>query len=304
MKTYVLNSVGYALHIQALKESYYFVPGAKAAHKNKNRDATVDCAISGINMTLQTFITVLKGMRNRMEIKEFETRVIEIIQRTQDVKSFRFYAPEDAEFNPGQYFVLTIKINERDATKHFSFSNSPSEKGYIEFTKRITSSEFSQALNRLTINDWARIRLPFGFFTFEGEYEKIAFLSGGIGITAIRSMCKFSCDKKLSTDIILLYGNSTENDIPFREDFSRMQAENKRLKVIHTLTSSLDENRWKGRTGPINSVMVREEIPDYKERVFYICGPPKMVEALKSILSDELKLDREKIKWEHFLGYD
>jgi hypothetical protein len=32
-------------------------------------------------------------------------------------------------------------------------------------------------------------------------------------------------------------------------------------------------------------------------------GPPKMVDILRAILSDELKLDKEKIKWENFSGY-
>jgi ferredoxin-NADP reductase len=239
-----------------------------------------------------------------MEIKEFETIVIDIIQRTHDIKSFRFSVPEDIDFKPGQYFVLTIKIKGQDAIKHFSISNSPTEKGYIEFTKRITDSEFSNALDKLKKGDWARIKLPYGLFTFEGEYEKIAFLVGGIGITAIRSMCKYVCDKKLLTDIVLIYGNSTEKDIAFYDDFLQMEAENKKLRVVFTLNSPIDKASWKGKTGLITSEMVKQEMPDYEERVFYICGPPKMVDYLRTLLSEELKIDEKKIKWEHFLGYD
>ncbi|MGQ9569581.1 MAG: ferredoxin--NADP reductase [Thermodesulfovibrionales bacterium] len=238
-----------------------------------------------------------------MEVKEFETKVIDVIQRTHDIKSFRFAVPEEINFRPGQFFVLTIKINGKEATKHFSFSISPTEKGYVEFTKRITSSEFSQALDKLKIGDWARLKLPNGFFTFEGEYKKIAFLVGGIGITAVRSMCKYACDRKLSTDIILVYGNKSEKDIAFYDDFLQMETDNKNLRVVYTLTDPVEKHTWKGRIGIINSDMVREEIPDYAERVFYICGPPKMVDHLRSLLFDELKLGKEKIKWEHFLGY-
>ena len=103
-----------------------------------------------------------------MEVKEFETEVIDVIRRAPNVKSFRFSIPEDTEidFKAGQFFVVTIKINGEDAFKHFSFSNSPYEKEYIEFTKRITESVFSQALDRLKKGDWAKLKLPFGFFTF------------------------------------------------------------------------------------------------------------------------------------------
>lgn len=31
---------------------------------------------------------------------------------------------------------------------------------------------------------------PYGDFTFQGEYEKVGMLTGGIGITPLRSMIK------------------------------------------------------------------------------------------------------------------
>jgi len=238
------------------------------------------------------------------EVKEFETKVVEIIQRTHDIKSFRFAVPEDIDFKPGQFFRVTIRIKEQEATKHFSFSNSPTEKGYVEFTKRITNSEFSQALDQLKIGDWAKIKMPYGLFTFEGEYEKIAFLIGGIGITPVRSICKYVCDRKLPTDIVIIYGNKTEKDIAFHEDFSKMAAENNRLRVVYTLDNPIDKTVWEGRIGLINSRMVKEEIPDYLERVFYICGPPKMVNSLISVIHNELKIDNGKIILENFSGYE
>jgi ferredoxin-NADP reductase len=238
-----------------------------------------------------------------MEVREFETNVIEVIKRTSDAKSFRFAVPDDIEFKQGQFFFVTIRINSREVTKHFSFSNSPTEKGYIEFTKRLTESEFSKALDRLKLGDWARIRMPYGIFTFEGEYEKIAFLAGGIGITPVRSICKCACDKKFPTDIVLIYGNKTEGDIVFREDFLAMEAENKNMRVVYTVDNALDKNKWNGKVGFITAEMIREEMPDYDERVFYVCGPPKMVDYLKILLGDDLKINDERMKIERFSGY-
>ena len=234
---------------------------------------------------------------------EFETRVIDVIERTNTVKSFRFGEKPGEGFKPGQFFALTIKIGNADQTKYFSFSNSPTEKGYIEFTKRITESDFSKALDKLKAGDIAKIKMPLGKFTFEGEHEKIAFLSGGIGITPIRSMCKFVVDKGLKTDIVLLYSNRTEDNIIFEKDFEGM-AGRSNLRVVHTLTSpNIDKKVWKGRTGYITDTMIKEEIPDYKERIFYICGPPKMVEGMTSILKDKLALGKDKIRTENFAGY-
>ena len=237
-----------------------------------------------------------------MEI--FETELSEVIQRMPGVKSFRFRPGKEIDFQAGQFFFVTIKTGEGERTKPFSFSNSPTEKGYVEFTKRITASEFSQALNRLVPGDWAKLKLPLGSFTLEGKDERIAFLSGGIGITPIRSMCKFATDRQLDTGIVLLYGNSKPADIIFRQDFEEMAAANKNIRIVHTLTSSdIDKNTWPGRTGYINGQMVAEEIPDFEQRIFYLCGPPKMVEGLTDILKNKLGLTEDKIKTENFSGY-
>lgn len=234
----------------------------------------------------------------------FNTEVIGIVERTSGVKSFRFKSREDAEFEPGQFFFVTLKINDVERTKHFSFSNSPTEKGYIEFTKRITESPFSKTLDNLKIGDWAKIKMPIGSFTLKAEFSKIAFLSGGIGITPIRSICKFATDRKLLTDIVLLYGNNKEEDIIFREDFDGMKAVNNKLKVVYTLTSpDIDKKKWFGRIGYIDDSMIKEDIPDFIERVFYICGPPKMVEGLTAILRDKLNIKEDNIKTENFVGY-
>lgn len=236
-----------------------------------------------------------------MNIVTFETKVIDVIQRTHNIKSFRFVPTKIVDFKAGQFFFVTIKINGEEKTKHFSFSNSPTENNFYEFTKRITDSEYSRALDRIKIGDWARLRMPMGKFVFDEEFPKIAFLSGGIGITPIRSICKFATDKRLTTDMILLYGNRTEEDIAFRDDFSAMQRLNRNIRVVYTLDNPPGE--WKGRAGLINDEMIKEEIKDFAKRVFYICGPPQMVESLAGILKNRLNIAEEHIKIEEFTGY-
>lgn len=234
---------------------------------------------------------------------EFDTELLEVIQRTSGVKSFRFKSKAPADFKAGQFFFVTIKIDGEEAAKHFSFSNSPTEKGYIEFTKKMTGSTFSKALESLKPGDWARLKMPFGAFVFEGEYPKIAFLSGGIGITPIRSICRYVADTGLAADIILLYGNRTEEDITFRADLDALAGANRNFRVVYTLASPPEGGEWGGRTGLIDSKMIREEVPDFPERVFYVCGPPAMVSALKGILRNDLSVSEDKIKIENFPGY-
>jgi len=188
----------------------------------------------------------------------------------------------------------------KELRKHFSFSSSPTEKTHIEFTKKLTDSEFSAALKTLKKGDWARIDAPYGKFTFEGEHEKIGLLGGGIGITPFIGICKFCTDLHLDTKITLLYGNRTEADIAFRKKLEEMEEKNQNLKVVFILTEA--ESGWKGATGLITTDMIKKEIPKYKETVFYTCGPPAMVEIMGNLV-EQLGLPKTQLKREYFTGY-
>jgi ferredoxin-NADP reductase len=230
----------------------------------------------------------------------FEATVKNIIARTSDVKSFRFSRPVDFTYKAGQFIVVTITKGEIKLKKPFSISSSPTEQDFIEFTKKLTGHEYSNALNMLTIGDLVEIDGPHGNFTFEGEYKKLCLLSGGVGITPLRSICKYSTDLKLDVNIILLYGNRTEQNIIFRDDFELMQRQNQRLKVVLTL----DEPgaRWTGESGIITAEMIKRNVSDYMTRVFYICGPPGMLQSITQLL-ESLSVAETCIKTEKFIGY-
>ena len=129
--------------------------------------------------------------------KEFATKVIRIIDRTYNVKSVRFTLPEPVDFMAGQFMFVTLESEDKELSHPLSISNSPTETGFVEFTKKLSQSDFSRHLKQLKPGDEARMKLPFGQFTLQPEFKKIAYIAGGIGITPIRSMIKFACDCKL-----------------------------------------------------------------------------------------------------------
>lgn len=230
----------------------------------------------------------------------FETKIKEIIQRAHNVKSFRLERKRDSDFKAGQFMCVSLKTDNQ-CKRYLSISSSPTEKDYIEFTKKLTQSDFSTALNGLKPGDLLMIQYPLGKFVLEDTHTKIAFLSGGIGITPIRSICKYVVDKRLNADITLLYANHSINDIVFKEDFEVMQKQFLKLKVCHVLSELAPG--FECISGRINGQIIKNEIPDYVLRKFYICGPPLMVESMRKILSDELSLPEENITTENFVGY-
>jgi ferredoxin-NADP reductase len=233
-------------------------------------------------------------------LMKFETKIQEIIPRTADITSFRFPRPADFSYKPGQFFFVALEQGGKELNKHFSFSSSPTETGFIEFTKRLTEHEYSMALKAAKVGDWTRIDGPYGAFTFEGEYSKIALLAGGIGVTPFISICKNATDKGLQSEITVFLGCRTPDDIPFRRELEVMQQTNSKLKLHFVVNQPTPD--WKGAVGIITADMIQKELPDYKDNIFYCCGPPGMVRAMEKLI-DSIGLPKAQLKLEYFTGY-
>lgn len=226
--------------------------------------------------------------------------VKEVIQRTYNVKSVRLEVLADVVYAAGQFLRVSL-LGKDDLKRYLSISSSPTEKGYIEFTKKLTQSDFSTALNGLKAGDKVKVEFPYGKFTLADPASKITFLSGGIGITPIRSIAKYVVDRNLGTDMVLVYANRSIKDVVFKDDFDGMQRYYPQLKVAHVLCEAAAG--FKCTVGLINAQVIRSEVPDYGLRKFYLCGPPAMVESMKKILAEELLLKQENIITENFAGY-
>ena len=223
---------------------------------------------------------------------KFETKLQKKIERTPNIMSFRFPRPEGLSYKPGQFFFVTLKHEHKELTHHFSFSSSPTEIDHVEFTKRLSDSEYSNALRAMKVGDWSRIDAPYGKFTFEGEYS--------IGITPFINICRNATDKGLDSKITLFYGCRTPADIVFRQEFEELAKRNKNLKLVFTVSESTPD--WKGKIGHIDMAMIKAELPDFKEHIFYACGPPAMVKAMQGLV-ESMGLPKERLKLEYFTGY-
>lgn len=104
-------------------------------------------------------------------------------------------------------------------------------------------------------------------------------MTGGIGITPMRSMLRYIKAKKLDYNIVLLYANGNVAEIIFRDELDELAASHSSLRVEHVLSGPDITPDWKGKTGPISKDSVIDVVPDYRERWFYISGTPRTVMA-------------------------
>ncbi len=236
-------------------------------------------------------------------MKELKARLLERIKRTDTIESFRFTFTERVDFLAGQFMQVILDGQNRDnkeLNKYLSFSSSPT-RPYIEFTKRLSQSAFSEKLRSLRPGDEVLLRAPLGSCVFKEEYKKIGFLIGGIGITPVISIIGYITEKRLDTDTVLFYSNRNEADIAFKEQLDQWQAQNKKLKVVY-LVSDCPPKEGSCIYGRIDKIMLQQKFPSLAQRTVFIFGPPKMVEAM-GILCLDLGCHTNNIKTESFIGY-
>ncbi len=88
-----------------------------------------------------------------------------------------------------------------------------------------------------------------------------------------------------------------------RDELEGLATDNPHLRIEHILSGADIPPHWPGKTGHINKDLIVELVPDYRERLFYISGPPKMVTAPEQQLSG-LNLAAEQVRRDSFTGYD
>ncbi len=236
-------------------------------------------------------------------MKSFFGVLIERIARTSTVESFRFKLEEEIDFEPGQFLKVIFDqkdINSKNLNKYLSFSSSPLN-DYIEVTKRLRDSDFSSALKSLKPGDKVMFQGPMGNCVFKDSYEKIGFLVGGIGITPIISIIEYIVQKKINTDIVLMYSNRHHGEIAFRVELDKWQKEHTSLNIVYTLTDCLPEDHICIH-GQIDKNLMQKNVTDMEQRRFFIFGPPPMVEAMKK-MCDDAGCIKELILAENFVGY-
>jgi ferredoxin-NADP reductase len=234
-------------------------------------------------------------------VKIVKAKLIERIKRTPTVESFRFIPEEKPDFIAGQFLQLILdpaNPNNKELNKYLSFSSSPT-KNYIEVTKRLSESRFSQALKNLKVNDQILINAPLGACVFKDEYKGIGFLIGGIGITPVISIIEYIAEKGLDTDVCLIYSNRTEEEIAFKPELDSWRSQNIKIHYVITESQAKENNYIFGR---IDNNLVKGLMPDLSQRILFIFGPPKMVEAMQA-MALELKANPQNLKTESFLGY-
>ena len=234
----------------------------------------------------------------------FILRLVQITQQTSDSKTLRFavYGERKLDAQPGQFLTFSFLFDGMKETRCYSICSSPARSGYVEITpKRVNNGCVSVFLNdRATVGMTVEATGPFGqFYLAPALDKKIVLIAAGSGITPMVAMLRYIDDLCLETEVTLLYCVRTRHDIIFKQEFEDLRSRSTNFR--HHVLLSQPDTEWPGARGHINREFLSKAVPDLKERVFFLCGPPPFMEKTREILK-ELGVEPARIRQETFGG--
>ncbi|HXQ79296.1 MAG: FAD-dependent oxidoreductase [Thermoplasmata archaeon] len=189
------------------------------------------------------------------------------------------------------------------AVRTFSLSSSPSERGHISITCKISDTPFKQALARLQPSETAEVYGPLGLFLYDRERPAV-FLAGGIGITPFRGMLRYAADTGATEPRRLLYSARVPEEFVFRDELDEMSRSAPHVQVHYTVTRPSESSTpWNGRVGRIDETWIREVAGPLTRPKFFVAGLPEMVEEMVTTLSGSLHVPEDDIDYEVFRGF-
>lgn len=237
----------------------------------------------------------------------YETRLKRREEIAAGTMAFYFEKPEGFTYKAGQFADYTLvdpsETDPEGNIRGFSLASAPYENDLMSAT-RMRDTAFKRVLKTMEIGAGLVIDAPYGSFTLHNNTKIPAvFLTGGIGVTPVRSIVLQAAHDNLTHAIFLFDSNRRPEDAAFLGDLMEAQEKNPNFTFVGTMTEMENSGQdWDAETGLITKEMLSKYISDLTAPIYYLCGPAAMVTAMRKILN-EAGVDDDNIRTEEFSGY-
>jgi ferredoxin-NADP reductase len=233
----------------------------------------------------------------------FTARLARSVALAEPTKHLEFEVPGQPRFGfvAGQW--LSFKANKPDGeeiTRAYSIASPPAEDNRFALClNRVQDGFMSNFLCDMKDGEEIRCQGPFGDFILRPPLRDTIFIATGTGIAPFRSMLGWLLAdpaRHLDKQFWLLFGNRTEKDIYYHEEFLNLATRHTNFHYLPTLSRAGPE--WQGLRG-----YVQEHLPGIvqgRENMHaYVCGLDKMIKANRELLKS-LGWDRKSILYEKY----
>lgn len=215
--------------------------------------------------------------------------------------------PNSLEFEPGQFINIDIPSTEKRIVRSYSISSNPMLKETIEICVKLVDGPGSKYLKELNVGDIVSGSGPFGIFSIKDDYnENMLFVATGTGIAPFKSMLGYQVERNFQSDIMILFGLRSEEDIFYDELFKGISVAQKNIN--YHLSLSRPSDVWPGSKGRVTELLRKYEsqgdfknggIMDLKNLRVFICGNGDMIKEVSDMFK-EMGLPEDKIHHEKF----
>ena len=237
----------------------------------------------------------------------FETPLVGRELVAERTMSFRFTKPQGWSYRAGQFVDITLlDPPETDAEgnlRGFSISSAPRE-DVITITTRLRDTAFKRVLQAMPLGTLVKMEGPFGDLRLHHAARPAVLLAGGIGITPFRSILVETIGGgALPYPVVLFHANRRSEDAAFADEFRSLARRDPNLTFVPTMTAMAgSDDAWDGERGHIDAAMLRRHLDGLVDPIYYIAGPPGMVQALRAMLIAS-GVDEDDVRIEEFTGY-
>lgn len=203
-----------------------------------------------------------------------------------DAVCITFDAPDDFQWQPGQYLTLRSTIDGQDIRRSYSIASFPDQPLCVG-VKRVDGGAFSTFAQALTRGKTLQVMPPEGRFCPRGE-QSLLLVAAGSGITPMISIAAEALAR--GAEVTLVYGNRNSGSIMFKDTLDALKDRYMgRFNLIHILSREpQDVDLLNGRvTGEKLQRLARAGAVDLGVEGVYLCGPGAMIDDVSAMLAAE-----------------
>ena len=224
--------------------------------------------------------------------RELRGRVLEVRRETEDSATLVIKPGWGFSFDyqPGQYIGIGVLVDGRWRWRSYSLTSSPVARAAgpatskwggrtITITVKAMPEGFlsTHLVGGVAPGTIVRLAAPQGNFVMpDPAPASVLFITAGSGITPVMSMLRTLVRRDQITDVVHLHSAPTESDVIFAAELATMQAtyEGYRLRLRSTRTE-----------GRLDLAQLGGEVPDWRERQTWACGPEGMLNNAERVWS-------------------
>ena len=215
---------------------------------------------------------------------EFRATVAAVERLSESTVSLTLDCEDRAKlvFLPGQY--VNIAVPGTDQTRSYSFSSAPDGEQLSFLVKLSPGGVMSDWLeNTAAAGDPVPFTGPHGSFFLRESEAPILLLAGGTGLAPILSILRRLDATGSTRPMHLIYGATTDDDVVELESIRALDESLESLTWTYTVA---DEDTTAPNQGYVTSLVEDGHFHDGEASV-YLCGPPPMVDAVRSSFSEQ-----------------